>query len=258
MNILITGGAAGLGKEITNLFYKDGHEVFILSRTNPDNLPNHFECDVSDGLQVKNTVEKITREGRVIDILINNSGIGINGALEYASNESFHKCMDVNFDGVFYLCKYVIPYLSEKGKIINISSAAGLFPLPFKSIYCASKAAVNALTFSLYNELSGTDIQVCAICPGDIKSGFSKNRIKEFETNEKYGDRIKNAAEKLDAKEEKRMPAAVAAKKIYKIINKRKLPVIKIIGFKYKIFYLAQKLLPAKCFLNMTNKKLGK
>ena len=103
-----------------------------------------------------------------------------------------------------------------------MSSAMALFPVPFRSIYGAIKSAVLNFSFSLKMELKPLGIDVCAICPGDIKTNFTKNRVKNFETSERYGNRLQSATEKSDSREEKRIPSEICAKKMFNIINKKK------------------------------------
>ena len=255
--IIVTGGSSGIGAEIRKRFLENGDTVYILSRTNPSGFQNFTECDVSDEAVVKAAIDTIAEKHR-IDVLINNAGVGLNGAAELVASENAKRCMDVNFMGTYYCIKHALPHLSENGKIINISSAAGLFALPFKEFYCAAKASVNMLTYGLRMSLSGTNIKVVSVCPGDTQSGFNKNRIREFETNERYGNRIKEAAEKLDKRDSKRMPASLVARKIYRITNKKNPKPLIIIGGKYKAMYFFWRILPLNWFLKLTNGLLGK
>ena len=254
---VITGGSQGIGAELVKLYKSAGYKVYSLSRSNPDNLQNFIECDVAIESDVARAFAAISADRNKIDLLVNNAGIGLNGAVELIKPESAEKCMDVNFMGAYYCIRHALPLMKEAGRIINVSSAAALFALPFKEFYCASKASLNMLTFGLRMELSATKIQAGCVCPGDTKSGFNKNRIREYETNERYGDRMKRAAQRLDKKEEKRMPCGEVAKKIFKAAEKKKIKPMTIIGGKYKVIYFFYKLLPLSLFLKLTNKFFG-
>ena len=109
-------------------------------------------------------------------------------------------------------------------------------------------------------ELKKSNIHVITICPGQTKSNFEKNRIKNLSTNEKYADNIASTAKALAKSEEdnSRMKTEYVAKIIFKQSYKKNPKPMKIIGFKYKLFYFAQRLLPTRLFLTLTNKFLGK
>ena len=131
MTVVITGGSSGIGLELRKLYAAKGYNGFTLSRTNPDGAPDHIACDVADEDSVRAAFQTIAASGNEIDILINNAGVGLNGAAELVDSNSARACMDVNFMGTYYCIKYALPHMSANGKIINVSSAAGIFALPF-------------------------------------------------------------------------------------------------------------------------------
>jgi short-subunit dehydrogenase len=106
-------------------------------------------------------------------------------------------------------------------------------------------------------EVKPLGINVVAVCPGDVKTNFTKNRVKVTETNERYGDRIKNAAENIDSKEDKRMSPDVVGKKVLKIANKKNPKPLVIVGGKYKFFYFMKKILPTRCLHSFLYKYFG-
>ena len=109
------------------------------------------------------------------------------------------------------------------------------------------------ITDGLRMELKNTKIQVAAICPGEVKTNFTKNRVKVFQTNDRYGKSVENSTKYVDSHEDKRMPVEYAVKKMVRFIEKRKLKPQKIIG-KQKILYFLQKLVPKSLFLKVTQK----
>jgi len=113
------------------------------------------------------------------------------------------------------------------------------------------------LSFALRMELSHLGIEVSAFCPGDTKTNFTENRIKDDTTSDKYGDRLATATENSDSREDKRMPVEVVAEKIFKTINKTKLKPFYIVGGKYKFLYFLTRITPKSWLLSGTNKKLG-
>lgn len=254
--VVITGGNSGIGLETANLFRKNGDIVIVISKNVEEDQLN-FKCDVSNYEQVKQVFEKISKLYNKIDILINNAGYGISGASELLPNSQVQNLFDVNVMGVINCTQCALPFMNKGGKVINIGSAMAFFPLPFRTMYASSKIAVVNLSYGLRMELKDFGIDVCVICPGDVKTNFTKNRIKNFETNEKYGQRIKNAAESLDSKEDKRMPASYVAQKIFNVCNKTKIKPLVIVGNKYKLLYFVQRFFPINLILNVIEKNFG-
>jgi len=244
--VVITGGTSGIGESAAKLFVKNGDTVVVLARKNNNRCKNFYMCDVSNEVMVQDVFEKIYQQFGHIDVLINNAGYGISGAVELIDDQTMQHLFEVNYYGVVYCSKYCLPYMQKGGKIINISSACALFPLPFRSLYCASKAAVNMLSYSMRLELKPAGIEVMAICPGDVKTNFTKNRVKVFETNDRYGDRIKNAALTIDTREDKRMSPDKVAKVIYKqSLKKHNKPFVIVSGL-YKFLYFLTKVFPQR------------
>ena len=255
-NIVITGASSGIGKELKSLFEKTDR-VITISRSKIDS-PTHYVCDVTDSNKVCDVFEQISYTYGNIDILINNAGYGLSGAIELLPIEEVRNLFDVNFFGVFSCTQNALPFMKKGGKVINISSACALFALPYRGMYCASKSAVNMLSFSLNMECKKSGIQVSAICPGDTKTNFTANRVKISNTNDRYGDSIVKSANKIDSREDKRMSVESVAKKIFKITNRKRLPYQKIIGFKYKVFYFCSLILPKRAFMSVVNKIFNK
>jgi len=247
--VIITGVSSGIGLSIANYFAQKGNHVYGISRSKfSDKNIKHIQIDVTDIEAIKKAYQEIYDiEGR-IDILINNAGMGISGSIEDTNPEDANALFNVNFMGVFYSTKAAIPHLraSGGGKIFNISSVAAFLSIPFQSFYSCSKAAINSFTLALANEVSPFNIEVCAVCPGDIKTGFTKNRKKNEIDHPAYKDRVSKSVAVMEKDEQNGMESTVAASAIYKLSNKKRLPIFYTIGFKYKVFVLLAKLLPVK------------
>lgn len=247
--VVITGGRGGIGSETVKLFLENYDKVIILDRTiDPDN-DMHYVCDVSNEENVKEVFADIGKRFGRIDVLINNAGYGMNGITELTTSDDARRIFDVNFFGLWLCTKYALPYIYKGGKIINISSAMAIFPVAYRAFYGASKAAVSALTFAERLELEKIGVDMCAICPGDIKTGFTANRVKNFETNERYGDNMKQVTQKMDKKEDKRIKPVVVAKAIFKIAGKKKTKPIYIVGGKYKFLNFLKHIFPFRAIL---------
>lgn len=254
--IVITGASSGIGLGLRNKFTNDGDTVIDISLTESEEK-NHYTASVSDEQRIKEIFEEIGKKYKKIDMLINCAGFGMSGITELISTDDIKGLTEVNYYGTLYTIRSALPYMDRGSKIINIASAMALFPVPFRAIYGSVKSAVLTLSFALRMELSPLGIDVVAFCPGDIKTNFTKNRIKNFETSERYGNRLESATEKSDSRENKRIPCEVCVNKMYKKIRKKKSKPFYIIGGKYKMLHFLTKVTPKSWLLSITNKLYG-
>lgn len=179
--IIITGASAGIGFALAEYFGKKGHTVYGLSRKLIKNQYfTSISTDVTDKEQVENAVLSIlNKEGR-IDVLINNAGMGMVGAVEDATKEDIVKLFTLNLVGAVQMMSAVLPTmrLQEFGRIINISSIGSEMGLPFRGFYSASKSALDKVTEAIRYEVSPWKIEVCSLHLGDIKTDIADNRVK--------------------------------------------------------------------------------
>ena len=242
--VVITGATSGIGKGLKEAFEKKGDIVVDISRNG-----STYKCDVGDEKKLKSVFDDIYLNYGEIDILITCAGYGLSGAIELTDENEAKRQFDVNFFGTSNACKHAIPIMKKKSKIVIISSATALFPLPFKAYYCASKSAVNSFAQSLKMELSKTEIEVTSICPGDIKTNFTENRVKHYETNDRYKNAVELSTKPTEKTEKRRMSPVYAVNKIMKIIEKDKFKPQYIIGRQYHLFYFFKRITTTK-FLN--------
>lgn len=254
--VVITGGTSGIGLELKKLFEANGDTVLTVSKRELSD-ENHYSCDMRNELKVKQVINGIGQKFGRIDLLINSAGLGMSGITELVPTDDIIKLTEVDYFGVLYTIRSAIRFMSEGSRIVNISSAMALFPVPFRSIYGSLKSAVLSLSYSLRMELKPMGIDVVAICPGDIKTNFTENRIKNFETSERYGDRLSTATEKSDSRENKRMSAEKCALAIYKKLFKNKCKPMYIIGGKYKFLHFLTRITPKSWLLGITGKIYG-
>jgi len=181
--ILVTGASSGLGLATANALHADGHIVYGASRS-INTLENilfiPLEMDVTDDDSVNAGVEKIIKDHGHIDVLINNAGIVLAGPLYGTSVEFAKKQFEVNFFGAVRLNTAVLPDMikQKSGLVINISSVAGLFGLPYVGTYVAAKFALEGYTQSLRMELQNTGVNVTVVNPGDFKTNNTSTREK--------------------------------------------------------------------------------
>jgi NAD(P)-dependent dehydrogenase (short-subunit alcohol dehydrogenase family) len=182
----ITGGSRGIGKSVAERFKKEGWLVAICgtveSRLDKTSADLRLSCDVSRADQVKSGVQKILNSFGRIDVVVNNAGIAqVNSLDPDASDELWHRIIDVNLNGTYLVCKSVIPHLPNgHGRIINIASVLALRGVSDLTAYCAAKHGVLGLTRSLAHSLAPRKITVNAICPGWVGTGMAESRAKEI------------------------------------------------------------------------------
>lgn len=180
--ILITGGSSGIGKAVGEFLQEKGYTVYGTSR-NPETVQNSklklLALDVRNTNSIQSCIDEVIRlEGR-IDVLINNAGVGITGPLEEIPMEEIKNNFDTNLFGPIALMKAVLPAMrsQKSGLIINVTSIAGYMGLPFRSIYSASKGALELITESIRMETKAFGIQITNVAPGDFATDIASRRF---------------------------------------------------------------------------------
>ena len=181
---VVTGGAQGFGRAITERFVASGakvaiwgHDQALAQKTAKEigNAVSPFKVDVTDIGAVEKTRDATVSAFGKIDILVNNAGIaGVNKTVWETDFEEWRKVLRINLDGPFICCKAIVPQMLKQkyGRIVNIASIAGKEGNPNAAHYSASKAGLIALTKSLGKELAGHDILVNAVTPAAAKTAI--------------------------------------------------------------------------------------
>ena len=254
---IVTGGSSGIGLAAARSLRDQGLAVYILSRRPfSEKGLHHICCDVADERQCAEAFASVLHKAGDVDILVNCAGFGISGAVEFTEPDEAKKQMEVNFFGCVNMTKAALSYMRERGNghIVNISSVAAPAAIPFQAYYSASKAAINAWSAALANELRPYGVTVTAVQPGDIKTGFTAAREKSVAGDEAYGGRISKSVAKMERDEQNGMDPAKAGAYIAKIAMKQHPKPVYTIGFSYKAICVALKLLPSR----LANWAIGK
>lgn len=253
--VVITGASSGIGNATAKYFLENGWTVYGMSLDDKQDGFENLVCDVTDSNQVQKCLEYIFEKEKQIDVFVNNAGIGISGAVEHIEKTKTEKLFAVNLQAVFDCSKQVLPYLKKSGggKIINISSIASIIPIPFQTAYSASKAAINAFTMALRNEVAPFNIKVCAVMPGDTRTNFTASRDKT-EISEGYENRIARSVSRMEKDEVNGGSPISVAKVVYKQATRKNPPVLVSVGFSYKFFAFLSKILPARFVLWIVKK----
>lgn len=244
---VVTGGTSGIGACVAQALATQGCKVYTISRREVQDTPfSHIPADVTDEEAVKAAVgEILSAEGRV-DILVNCAGFGISGAIEFTDAEDAKRQMDVNFFGMVHVTKAVLPIMRKqgKGRIVNISSVAAPAAIPFQAYYSASKAAINAYSCALANEIRPYGVSVCAVQPGDIRTGFTGQRKRNDAGDAEYGGRISKSVARMERDEQNGADPMKAGRFIASLCMKRSVKPLYTIGLDYQILCLLIKFLP--------------
>ncbi len=247
--VIITGGSSGIGLCTAAALRDRGCKVYELSRRDSEVTGiTHIKCDVTDEAQIAAAVGQVMAENGRIDILINNAGFGISGAVEFTDTAEAQRLFDVNFFGMVRMNHAVLPLMRQQdgGRIVNLSSVAAPVPIPFQTYYSAGKAAVNSYTMALSNEVKPFGITVCAVMPGDIKTGFTSARQKNITGDDIYGGRITRSVAGMEKDEQTGMDPAKAGAFIASVALKNSRKPLYTIGIAYKGAVFLTKILPAR------------
>ena len=246
---VITGGTSGIGKCTAEAMVKKGYTVYELSRREAGNPGMyHIPTDVTDPEACQRAIDAVYSQAGRIDVMINNAGFGISGAIEFTPIEQAKRQLDVNFFGMVRMNRQVLPVMRRQcyGRIVNLSSVAGAIPIPFQTYYSASKAAINSYTMALANEVKPFGIQVCCVQPGDIRTGFTAAREKNPEGDDIYGGRIARSVAGMERDEQNGMDPEKAGAFIAHVATRKGIWPVNTIGLQYKFFCFLVKILPAK------------
>ncbi len=191
--ILITGASSGIGTACARIFAGAGAKLILAARRLErlqqlaDALVKEFgieihllQLDVRDRSAVESAIATLPSAWSEIDILINNAGLsrGLD-KLHEGSFQDWEDMIDTNVKGLLYVSRYVVPGMvsRDRGHVVNLGSIAGHQTYPGGNVYCASKAAVRAISEGLKQDLLGTQVRVTSVDPGMVETEFSEVRF---------------------------------------------------------------------------------
>jgi NAD(P)-dependent dehydrogenase (short-subunit alcohol dehydrogenase family) len=257
--VLITGASSGIGRACAEHLHARGYRVYGTSRGAawptghpPDNaravgqasslpaaassrpagsdvgqasslpytlVPLDVTSDESVGAAIQVVLD---REG-AIDVVVNNAGFGIAGAVEDTPADEARAQLETNFFGTVRVCRAVLPAMRREGAgcIVNISSIAGLVGIPFQALYSASKFAVEGFTEALRMEVAPFGIRVALVEPGDFRTGFTANRRVVAGTSDAYRDRRARAVGVMEHDETHGPDPVAVARLVHRIVTLR-------------------------------------
>ncbi|HLX61755.1 MAG TPA: 3-oxoacyl-[acyl-carrier-protein] reductase [Planctomycetota bacterium] len=185
--VLVTGGARGIGKAITERFHAGGASVAIVGRNAEAATALASElsargakcigygCDVAHGAQIDATVESVLKDFGKLDILVNNAGVTQDGLVVRMTDEAWSNVINTNLTGAFQLLRAAARFMlrARSGCIVNVSSVVGLIGNAGQANYCAAKAGLLGLTKSAAREFAGRGVRVNAVAPGLVETDMT-------------------------------------------------------------------------------------
>ena len=248
----VTGASSGIGQAVAAAMAGEGYIVYGTSRFAnyetagaPGALYTMLPMTLEDESSIAAAVDYIARRHGRLDVVVNAAGSGIAGAIEETTAHEARAQFDVCFFGVISVYGCVLPLMRAAGggTVINIGSMASSFPIPFQSMYCASKAALLSMSATLRLEAGPFGIKVCTIEPGDTHTGF-KRAFTEKTRQTVYRKPLERALYEMIRSEMAAQGPERCAKLVLKAVKMKNPPVRLSVGLCNKLFYLAAKIAP--------------
>lgn len=167
-NIIVTGGASGIGEALVTRFVAMGANVVVVGRSNEYKGPaRYFQADMSSIEESKRVFATIIDEMGSIDYIINSAGIFMGGEIRDTPIEKWHEVIDNNIYAIAHGSYLALEHMLQRksGHIVNIASTAGIIPVPAMGIYGASKYALVGLSHDMRNEVASLGVKVSVVCP---------------------------------------------------------------------------------------------
>ena len=190
--ILITGGGAGIGRACVNQCLGEGATVAVLDQDVDDlvrtveeeglaSFISPIQVDIAHAQQVATGVKQAALKLEGLDGVINSAGIDLFTPFDKMKWDDWDRILAVNLTGAMHVCHQALPYLRSRphSSIVNISSGAGLLPIPNRVAYCASKAALVMATKALAMDLGTSSIRVNAVCPGAVDTSLFRRNVSD-------------------------------------------------------------------------------
>ena len=251
--VFITGASSGIGLAIAKLLVAQGHEVWGTSR-NLERIPkmprwHAVRLDLADRLSIEEAFNAALAEAGHFDVLINNAGAGHFDPAELVPMETIGSQFQILFFGQIQLMQLALRHMQARGEglIINVTSLASRFPVPFMAAYNSAKAALAAFTMSIQLELGNSRVHIVDLQPADISTEFNQSVIKTAKTD-RYDTKIAKTWETADRNMRKAPGPDLVAQHVLKLINTMRPPPRITVGdvFQSKIGPLIFRFLPQR------------
>lgn len=252
--VLITGCGSGIGKALARAFHRKGMTVYATARRLQTMTDLEHEgirtlaLDVTQAQDIERVLGQLATDGRRVGMLVNNAGYGAMGPLLDITEQEWLKQFGVNVFAPMALIRAVLPGMIERrrGTIVNISSVSGVMSTPFAGAYCASKAALNALSDSLRMELRPFGVGVVTVQPGGIQSSFGDRAAEDVHLapHSPYQAIRAGVMSRANESQSGATPVEVFASKLVEQLQRRNHSAVIRLGTKSTLLPLMKRMLP--------------
>ena len=252
---LITGASTGMGRASAELLHGRGWKVYGVSRSieHLSPLPAFIaiNADVTKEADVVAVLERIARDERRLDAVVNCAGYALAGAIEETSPDAARAQLETNYLGLANVCRLAIPVMRAQGRghLVNVGSIAGLIPMAFQAHYCASKAALTAFTRALRLELQPFGVQVALVEPGDFATHITASRRLARPVEQSAYPAFARTLAVIRRDETGAAPPTAVAQLIARVLSDPSPPPSSLVGpFIQRFAVLLRALVPARLF----------
>ncbi|MGH8438568.1 MAG: SDR family oxidoreductase [Pseudomonas sp.] len=267
-SVLITGCSSGIGLALAQAFNTAGYEVWATARKADDVQRlaeagfNARQLDVNDQAALAQLADELAQRSHGLDVLINNAGYGAMGPLLDGGVEAMQRQFETNVFALVGVTRALFPALRRsKGLVVNIGSVSGVLVTPFAGAYCASKAAVHALSDALRMELAPFGVRVMEVQPGAIASQFASNAGREAEQliaeHSPWWPLREGIRARARASQDKPTPASDFAQGLLKAAQQPQPPALLRLGNGSRALPLLQAWLPQGLLQRVLKKRFG-
>ncbi|MCR5339461.1 MAG: SDR family oxidoreductase [Lachnospiraceae bacterium] len=249
-SVLVTGASSGIGKACAELFAKKGYTVTGVSRHCKEGEKRYHSggsitmarLDVTD----EEAVFDFVKNAGGFDIAVLSAGMGIAGAVEDVPTSLVRQQMEINYFGVLHVCRALLPGMRKRrdGFLCIVGSFGGKVSIPMQAHYSATKYALEALSDAMRLECEPYGVKVTIIEPGDTRTGFTKNRRLYLKDGSDYNEEVRHAVGIMAHDEKSGDPPMLAARQVYRLSKMPNPPARVVIGWKYKLLWIAVKFMP--------------
>jgi NAD(P)-dependent dehydrogenase (short-subunit alcohol dehydrogenase family) len=257
---LVTGVSSGLGRSIAARLAGQGFSVFGTLRSSAHEPPpgvTPVYVDVRDDAAVGAAVDEVLAKAGHIDLLVNNAGAALGGAIEETDTAEAQALFDVNFFGAARVTRAVLPHMRARrsGRIVFVSSVVGFLPMPFMGFYAASKHALEAYAESLDYELRTLGISVVLIEPGFMRTNLDKNAARAEAHIPDYAAARQRVTASINAYVEAGDDPSLVADAVLRVATERAPKLRQPVGKRAALLAKLRSYMPARVFAHSVRKR---
>lgn len=265
---LITGCSSGIGRALAEAFQAAGYRVWASARKEDDVRTlaeagfQAVQLDVNDAAALARLAGELEVEAAGLDVLVNNAGYGAMGPLLDGGVEAMRRQFETNVFAVVGVTRALFPLLRRKsGLVVNVGSVSGVLVTPFAGAYCASKAAVHALSDALRLELAPFGVEVLEVQPGAIASNFGASASREMDSvvdeHSPWWPLRRQIQARSAASQDNPTPAADFARQLLAAVQRRPRPALVRIGNGSRALPALARWLPRGLLERVLKKRFG-